>query len=151
MKTPFVDYLNSVKRLVAEASEHQEYFFGKLVSKLHLPRGPSRSPLVAITFNLGSGEFRKNIHGLEVELETRKYPYRNPAGTAMFEMYVNAGDKNGDLEIQCDHKTDLIDPETMQRWLGHWKTLLEAIASNPELRLMSSPLSAEEERQLLVD
>jgi non-ribosomal peptide synthetase component F len=148
----FVDYLLQIKNLVIAASEHQDYFFGNLIGKLNLPRDPSRSPFFNVTFNLESGEYHQALPGLEIALESQNVPYRSPRGTAMFELYLNAAErKNGEIFVQCDYNGDLIAPETMRRWLRHYKTVLQAIAADPNQPAALIPLmTAEEQRELVV-
>ena len=147
----FVDYLQQIKNLVIAASEHQDYFFGNLIGKLNLPRDPSRSSLFNVTFNLESGEFLQKLPGLEIKLESQNVPYRSPRGTAMFELYLNAAErKNGEIFVQCDYNTDLIAPQTMRRWLRHYRTLLQGIVADPNQLTALIPLMTAEEQQELV-
>jgi glutamate-1-semialdehyde aminotransferase/acyl carrier protein len=148
----FLDHLQQIKNLVIECSEHQDYFFGNLIHKLGLPRDPSRSPFFNVTFNLESGELAQSLPGLEIKLETEGVPYRSPVGTAMYELYLNAAErKSGAIHVQCDHNADLIAPETLQRWLQHYRTLLQGIVADPNQLVVLIPLmTAEEQRDLIV-
>jgi glutamate-1-semialdehyde aminotransferase/acyl carrier protein len=147
----FVDHLQQIKNLVLEASEHQDYFFGNLIGKLGMPRDPSRSPFFNVTFNLESGELYHALPGLEIKLETENVPYRSPLGTAMFELYLNAGEKNnGEIQVQCDHNADLIAPETLQRWLNHYRTVLRGVVADPNQLAVLIPLMTPGEQQELV-
>ena len=147
----FIDHLQQIKNLVIEASEHQDYFFGHLIGKLGLPRDASRSPFFNVTFNLESGELHQTLPGLEIKLETEGVPYRSPVGTAMYELYLNAAErKTGEIFVQCDHNADLIAPQTLQRWLGHYRTLLQGIVADPNQLAALIPLMTAEELQDLV-
>jgi glutamate-1-semialdehyde aminotransferase/acyl carrier protein len=147
----FIDHLQQIKNLVIEASEHQDYFFGNLIGKLGLPRDPSRSPFFNVTFNLESGELQQTLPGLEIKLETEGVPYRSPLGTAMYELYLNAAErKTGEIFVQCDHNADLIAPETLQRWLQHYRTLLQGIVADPNQLAVLIPLMTPEEQHELV-
>jgi iturin family lipopeptide synthetase A len=147
----FLDYLQQTKTLVIAASEHQDYFFANLIGKLNLPRDPSRTPFFNVTFNLESGEFQQTLPRLEIVLESKDVPYRSPRGTAMFELYLNAAEKkNGEIFVQCDYNTDLIAGETMQRWLRHYKTLLQGVVADPHQLAARIPLLTAEEQQDLV-
>ena len=84
-----------------------------------------------MTFNLESGEFHRTAGGLDFEWATAPWPYRSPAGTAMFELYLNVAERNGGLLCELDH-SEIFDPETARRWLGHFRTLLEQIVENPD-------------------
>ncbi len=150
-KAPFADYMTGMKNLVLGASERQNYFFGRLLDAMRLPRDPARAPIFSTIFNFESGEFRKNLDGLHVELLTRHVPYRGPATTAMAELYLNAAEKDGALDIECDHNSDLYDPETVLRWLGHFKTILEGVVADAARDVRDLPLLNEVERnQILV-
>ena len=109
----FADYLVETKHRIIEAVEHQEYFLGRLIKAINLPRDPARAPLFSALFNFETGEFRKQIEGLEIELLTENHPYRGPAGTAMYEIYMNVAERNGKLEVQCDYNADLHDAATV--------------------------------------
>jgi iturin family lipopeptide synthetase A len=149
----FSDYLDSIKRLVLDATEHQDYFFGRLLNKLNIPRDPARPPLFSVAFNYETGEFRRDINGLSIELLTEGVPYRGPSDSAMVELYVNVAEKaGGELEIQCDYCADLFERETIVRWLGHFETLLSSIVADPLETVGKLPvLSADEQNQILVD
>ncbi|MGB8355653.1 MAG: amino acid adenylation domain-containing protein [Chthoniobacteraceae bacterium] len=140
------DYLAGTKKQVLEATDCQEYFLGRLIKAINLPRDPARSLLFSALFNFESGEFHKKLDGLEIELLTNDSPNRGPAGTTLYELYVNVAEKNGVLELQCDHNVDLFDPETVKRWLGYYKSLLEGMASKPDQTLHALPMLGEEER-----
>jgi hypothetical protein len=147
----FLDHLQQIKNLVVACSEHQDYFFGNLIHKLGLPRDPSRSRFFNVTFNLESGELQQTLPGLQIKLETEGVPYRSPIGTAMYELYLNAAERrNGEIRVQCDHNADLIAPETLQRWLQHYRTLLQGIVADPNQLAVLIPLMTAEEQQDLV-
>ena len=61
-------------------------------------------------------------------------------------------DSDQDLRVECRFNTDLFEAGTIQRWLGHWKILLEAMAANPAQTISALPmLNESERRQLLVE
>lgn len=142
---PFPAYLAKMKELVLAASEHQDYFFGNLVGKLNLPRDPSRSPLFNVVFNLETGEFHRDCGAVRMRLETQNVPYRGPCGSAMFDLYLNAAEReNGEMLVQCDHNLALIEPETIRRWLGHYRALLHGIVARPGQPVADLPLVEED-------
>ncbi len=141
----FPDYLGQMKTLVLAASEHQDYFFGNLVGKLNLPRNPARSPLFNVVFNLETGDFLRSCGEVEMKLETRDVPYRGPRTAAMFDLYLNAAERaDGEVLVQCDFNTALIEAETMQRWLGHYRALLQGIVRQPRQPVADLPLTEDE-------
>lgn len=141
----FPQYLARMKEAVLAASEHQDYFFGNLVSKLKLPRDPARSPLFNVVFNLETGDFVRPCGAVEMALETRHVPYRGPRTAAMFDLYLNAAERSdGGILVQCDYNTALLDPETMQRWLGHYRALLRGVVHQPRQPVAELPLTESE-------
>ncbi len=71
-------------------------------------------------------------------------PYRGPRRAAMFDLYLNAAERaSGEILVQCDYNTALIEPDTMQRWLGHYQALLRGIAADPARPLADLPLTDE--------
>ena len=52
-----------------------------------------------------------------------------------------------DLLVECEYNTDLFTSATIGRWLGHYRVLLEAIASDPGQRTDELPLLTEAERR----
>jgi iturin family lipopeptide synthetase A len=140
----FPAYLAQMKELVLAASEHQDYFFGNLVSKLKLPRNPARSPLFNVIFNLEVGAFVRDCAGLKMEIETRNVPYRGPRSAAMFDLYLNAAEREeGEILVQCDFNTALLEPDTVRRWLGHYQALLHGIVHQPLRPVLELPLTEE--------
>ena len=127
--TPFSEQVRATKALILDASEHQQYFFGDLIRRLRLPRDLSRSPLFSVTFNLESGEFRKRAGSVDFEWATDPQPYRSPAGTSMFDLYMNIAEREGGLLCELDH-SEIFDSATARRWLGHFRTILGQIAQN---------------------
>ena len=54
------------------------------------------------------------------------------------------------LTLDCDYNTGLFDEETIERWLEHYKVLLEGMAANADRPMSTLPLlSASDMRQLL--
>ena len=140
----FIEHLLSTKARILASAEHQDYFFGHLIAKLRLPRNPARAPFFNVVFNLETGEFDRTAGKLRLQLETRDVPYRGPHRTAMFDLYLNAAERaSGEILVQCDYNTALIEPATMQRWLGHYQSLLRGIAAAPARPIADLPLTDE--------
>ena len=62
-------------------------------------------------------------------------------------MTVRGQQLTGTLE----YNTDLFDAATIERMLGHFRTLLEGIVADPDQRLSELPLLTAAERQQLAD
>ena len=141
------DHLKNARHALLESQSHQQLTFGTLVRRLKVPRDPSRTPLVSVTFNIDKIGAPFNFG--DVMLEAVESP---PKRFVNFEISINVVDRGRDLVLECEYNTDLFTPATIARWLGHYKVLLEAIASDPEQRIDELPLLTGIERhQLLVE
>jgi len=142
----FKEYLNSVKRVLLNAYEHQIYPFIRLIKKLNLPRDLSRTPLFTTTFNFDKAGAELEL--LNQEIDTAK----NHQNTTQFDISWNITQIDSELLVDCEYNTDLFESRTIQRWMEHYITLLEGIVNNPDQRLSDLPLlKSAEQHQLLVE
>ncbi len=151
--TRFSDLFAATKDRVLTVNEHQNYFFGKLIKSLGLAHDASRSPVFAVFFNYESGKFEREFgSALSAELISDDVPYRSPRDTAMFELYLNVAEKDGELRCEFDYSTDLYTSETIARWLKHYLVLLEAVCTQPDASIWTLPLMDPAERaKILVE
>ena len=140
----FVDHLKSARRTFFNAQSHQQVTFGSLVRRLNVPRDPSRTPMVSITFNIDKIGVPFDFGDLTIgSVEV-------PQSFVNFEMSVNVIDTGRDIVVEYNYNTDLFASETIKRWLGHYHMLLRAVAENPEQRISELPPLMEAERQQLL-
>jgi amino acid adenylation domain-containing protein len=142
----FKDWLKIVRGAVLDAHEHLQFTFGSLVKKLNPPRDPSRVPLVSTTFNLVRAAGNSRWAELDAVIS---FP---PKSFNIFDLTVDIFDSGEELRVEGRFNLDLFDAATIQRWLGHWKTLLEGALANPAQTVATLPMLHEaERRQLLVE
>ncbi|MDB9432748.1 MupA/Atu3671 family FMN-dependent luciferase-like monooxygenase [Microcystis aeruginosa] len=142
----FADYLKQMRGVLLSAYEHQDYPFALLLNQLDLPRNTSRSPLIDVSFNLEPAINLPKMRELEVSLLPQKVSFRDR------DLHLNVTEMGGEALVDCDYNTDLFEDETIQRWLGHFQTLLETVINDPQQNLRELPLlSPAERQQLLVD
>jgi amino acid adenylation domain-containing protein len=135
----FVSLLGEVKKTLLDAYDHQSYTYGTLVRKLAIPLDPGRLPLMEVQFNLeriGSGA---NFEGLKARVDP------NPKSAVNFDIFFNVVESDQGLMLDCDYNTDLFDQSTIARWLGHYRNLLLAAASEPEKPVDDLPLMTQSE------
>lgn len=72
-----------------------------------------------------------------------------PVVHAQFDLSFNIIETAGVFELQCDYSTDLFERGTVERLLGHYLTLLEGAAADPDRRLGELPLLSTAERSQL--
>jgi amino acid adenylation domain-containing protein len=139
------EFLRQTKTTMLDAYEHQQFTYGTLLRKLSLAKDPSRLPLIEVQFNLERVGDGLDFPGLEARFDSCPKAFVN------FDLFLNAIDSQHGLLIDCDYNTALFDAETIARWLGHYETLLRAMAANPEAAVDDLPLlTAAERTDLLV-
>ncbi|WP_414578854.1 MupA/Atu3671 family FMN-dependent luciferase-like monooxygenase [Anabaena sp. CCY 9402-a] len=144
--TPFSEYLLAIRNVLLEAYQHQDYPFAELIQKLNLNPDASRSPLVTVTFNLDRSITLPKLDELETSWFTQ------PINSTDYDIHWNITQIEDELILDCHYNTDLFDATTIERWLGHFQTLLTAIIANPRQPVGELPLlTATELQQLLVD
>ncbi|MEA5506766.1 amino acid adenylation domain-containing protein [Halotia wernerae UHCC 0503] len=142
----FLEYLKTLKNRLLEIYEHQDYPFARLIDKLNVARDASRSPLVTIIFNWDRSVAVPKMF----ELATDLFP--KPINCTPFDISLNVMEVDRKLVLDCDYNTHLCDASTIERWLGHFQTLLEGVVANPQQCIAELPLLTEAQRhQLLVE
>jgi len=138
------DLLQQTKRKLLDAYEHQGYTYGTLIRNLKLRRDPSRLPLVEVQFNLEKVGARLDYSSLQVEVDP------NGKSAVNFDIFLNIVESDKGLTIDCDYNSDLFDRETIARWIGHFQTVLKAMAANPSQALDHLPLLNDSEREQIL-
>ena len=130
----FVEHLRTVRQELVAAQDHSRATFGSVVRRLRIPRDASRTPLVAVTFNIDRIGAPFEFEGLSIASLSTPRSYSN------FELAVNVLDSGSDLVVECDYNGDLFDRATILRWLSHYEVLLRGIVAEPAARLRELPV-----------
>ncbi|MEM7588225.1 MAG: amino acid adenylation domain-containing protein, partial [Acidobacteriota bacterium] len=156
----FHDLLARSRQLALDAFSHQEAPFERLVEVLDAARDTSRTPLFQVMLVLQRPPLDAlRLPGVAIE------PLPVDTGTAKFDLTLNLIDSErsvpgvpsgavspGALGALLEYDRELFDASTIDRWWGHFATLVEAATADPELPLAELPLlSPNERRQLVVD
>ena len=75
---------------------------------------------------------------------------RNAKRALHFDLFFNFVEAPHGLSVECDYNTDLFDASTIERWLGHYQTLLESIAADPAEAVGKLSILSEAERREIV-
>ncbi|RKZ79614.1 MAG: non-ribosomal peptide synthetase, partial [Candidatus Parabeggiatoa sp. nov. 1] len=102
----FLAYLQTLRGILLDAYEHQDYPFAHLINKLKLQRDSSHTPLVSVTFNLDKPSERPKLFELEVEW------FSQPLHFTAFDISINLTDIGEELVLDCDYNTDLFNATT---------------------------------------
>jgi len=145
-ETRFSDFLIEVRDSVLGALAASEAPFDEVVRALDVKRQPGTHPLFNCLFSI----------------EPPVDPF--PNGWDLTQMDVVVGGAKFDLYLELDERqnegmhgrflysTELFDPATVRRMIGHYMTILEGVVADATLPLKDLPLlGADERRKLLTD
>jgi amino acid adenylation domain-containing protein len=142
----FRELLRRVREVTLGGYEHQDVPFEKLVEELQPERSLGHMPLVQVIFALQNAPQDAlewpglTMSGLEADNSTAK-----------FDLVLNVSEIGEQLGCALRYSTDLFDPATMKRMLGHFQTLLTGIVNHPDCRINALPLLSEDERRKLLN
>jgi amino acid adenylation domain-containing protein len=126
----FLEALGRVRETCLDAYAHQDVPFERLVEELQPARDLSRSPLFQAMFVLRNEPMPVlEFPGMQLE------PLELDPGTSKFDLTMILTPRDGGLQVQLEHVTDLFDAETIDRLLERFRIVLKAVAANPSVRL----------------
>jgi amino acid adenylation domain-containing protein len=141
----FRDVLKRVREVVLEAFAHQDVPFDYLVRELRPARSLGQNPLFQVMLVLAPP-----LATLPAGWDPDKMAFQRDE--AKFDLSLELADRPEGLICRFEYSTDLFDASTISRMAVHWRTLLEGIVANPDLRLPELPLLSEAEgHQLLME
>ncbi|HEY0737077.1 MAG TPA: amino acid adenylation domain-containing protein, partial [Herpetosiphonaceae bacterium] len=143
----FRAFLRQVRETTLEAYAHQNVPFEQLVEELRPPRDTSHAPLFQMLFILQNAPVP--AHGqrdLTVEY------LRVDNGTSKHDLTLSLTEMPEGLRAVAEYMTDLFEPTTIKRLLGHYEQLLESIVADPDCPVSAlQMLTKAERRRLVVD
>ncbi|HET7461134.1 MAG TPA: amino acid adenylation domain-containing protein, partial [Longimicrobium sp.] len=142
------ELLRRVKQRVLEAQRHQDIPFEQVVELAAPARSLSHTPLFQVLFTW-QGEPRREgarVAGLAVEEMER-----SAHGTAKFDLTLTLAERNGRIGGSVAYATALFDRETVERWVGYLRRVLEAMAADDRRPVERLPLLPPDERAPVVE
>ena len=137
----FLELLGRVREAALGAYAHQDLPFEKLVEELQPERSLSHSPLFQVMLVLQNAPYRQpQLAGLMTKA------LDGDSVTAKYDLNLEFWESDGTLDVRLEYSTDLFDAATIERLLGHFRTLLEGIVAQPQQRLSRLPMLTEPER-----
>jgi natural product biosynthesis luciferase-like monooxygenase protein len=141
------ELLGRTREVALAAFENREMPYEKLVEELQPQRNLSFDPICQVFFAL------QNMPTAPLQLEGVTLSIAPVyTGTAKSDLTVWAIEQpDGALEVTAEYALDLFTGETIQRFLGHFQTVLEAMAADPARRISQLPLLTAAEREQAVN
>ena len=138
----FREYLAQTRETVLHALDASDVPFARIVQELHPRRDLGSHPLFQILFSIEppAAPFADGWDLTQMDVEI---------GAAKFDLYLELDERPEGLIGRFLYSTDLFDAGTILRMVGHWTTLLNAVAADPDCTLGSLPLLPDGEAKLL--
>ncbi len=141
----FRELLKRTKVDVLAALSHQDLPFDQLVTALRPGRDPSRTPLFQAMFALQNAPLPP-LDSPELALK----PILVGTDTARADLTMFLFEDEGGLTASLEYDADLFEPATIDRMLGHWRTLLESVIADPDRPISTIEILSEDERRALL-
>ncbi|MEH1976431.1 MAG: amino acid adenylation domain-containing protein [Nostoc sp.] len=140
----FLELLERVKQVTLDAYDHQDLPFEKLVDELGLERSLSHHPLFQVAFGLqNETQQQLEINGLTLT----RFTWENT--TTLFDLSLIFRETPQGLTGEWEYATDLFAAKTIQKMAEHFAVLIKEIVDNPQQKINTLTLIAEDERQQL--
>jgi amino acid adenylation domain-containing protein len=141
----FRDLLARVRESTLDAYAHQDLPFEKLVEELQPERNLNRNSLFQVLFVLqNTPPADPVLDGLTL------YPLPLDTSTAKFDLTLTLQESAQCLRGTIGYNTDLFESATIDRMLGHFRTLLASIATDPGQSIGELPLLTDAERHQII-
>ena len=137
--------LARVKEQALAAQQHQDLSFEQVVEAVKPQRSLAYAPLFQVMFawqNTPSASFE--LPGL------RAASIAAPHETAQFDLVLSLDDSDGCIGGFVEYATSLFERETIERYLGYWQHLLEAMAADDGEQVCRLTLLSEDERRKIL-
>ncbi|WP_420643162.1 non-ribosomal peptide synthetase [Candidatus Leptofilum sp.] len=122
----FRQLLAQVRRTATAAYDHADVPFEKLVELLQPERNLSYDPIFQVMFTYrDAGWSERPLPNLTV------MPMALDNGIAQFDLTLAVSREDTQLQCTLNYNSDLFAPETIQRMLRHWQTLLTGMLAHP--------------------
>lgn len=141
----FAEVLTRVREVVLSALSHQDVPIEQIMRDLRPERHRGHAPIFQVMLILQNMPKQlPRIPGLDVE------ELAFDRGMAKFDLTLEVVENQGGLDCEFEYRTDLFEPATIARMVGHFLRLLTAALDTPDVPLSRLPLLDDGERSRLV-
>jgi non-ribosomal peptide synthetase component F len=138
--------LGRAKAVSLAAQEHQELPFEQVVEIVQPPRSLSHAAVFQAMFAWQNApEGTLELPGLTLSV------LESGSAAAKFDLTLSLGEAGDEIAGSLGYATALFDHETIERWLGYWLRLLEAMAADDSQAVDRVALLGEAERHRIVE
>ncbi|MXV13445.1 amino acid adenylation domain-containing protein, partial [Xanthomonas sp. LMG 8992] len=138
--------LAQVRTTTLAAYAHQDLPFEQVVEALQPARSLSYSPVFQAMLGLNNTPTDGELALPGVSLAVLD----NPQNTAQFDLALSLSEVAGALAGELTYATDLFDRQTMERLLGCWMSVLNAMVADDQQTVCRLPILPDAERETLL-
>ena len=142
----FGELVQQVRAVATEAYAHAETPLERIIETLQPERSMSQNPLFQVCFSL----LQAHRDGLQLGEGLELEQLNVDSATARFDLTVTVENTRTGLLVAVEYSRDLFEPETITRFLAHYRTLLGAAVAAPTTPLRALPLLTTDDRQNLL-
>lgn len=142
--TSALTFLNQVKDDILQAQEHQNFTLGELLEQLPNLTGEVRRNFASTAFSLEPMMPPSKAGDLTIE------PVLGYKRRSFFELTLYAYQDADDYLLLCAYRKELYQPGTVDRWLSHYASLLEALIDSPDTTIGTLPMMNAVEREQIL-
>jgi len=138
--------LARVKAQSLAALQNQDIPFEQVVELVRPARSLSHNPLFQVMFawqNAPMGSLE--LPGLKSAVSPKA-----PHATSKFDFGVSLWQQGDNIEGGIEFATSLFDRSTIERWLGHWRIVLDAMCADAQQSVQRLPLLTTAERHAIL-
>jgi amino acid adenylation domain-containing protein len=145
----FRELVGRVQHGALKLYEHRSVPFDRVVRAMQPERSLSYSPLFQVMVNWRDRDQHLCFIGMDgLEIESVLVDSK----ISKFDLTLFLTDMGEEVWAEMEYSTELFDSASIERMFGHYQTILEAVAADPDRRVSELPLLADaERRQLLVE
>jgi len=144
----FMELLRQVSKSTAEAYEHQDLPFEKLVEEMQPDRDLSHNPLFQVAFLFQNVPLTApEISGMEVL--PRAEDRFTPGATFDMTLVMEETPENG-LRGELEYNRTLFEPETMERFVQLYQALMREVTNSPDESILELEILEEADRNCLI-
>ena len=129
------ELLAQVKRQTLEGFDHAQLPFEEVVEALKLARSPGRLPLIQTMVVLQAPADALAAWG---PVRVERCALTTPL--SKFDLTLDLQEHADTVRGGIEYDTDLFERSTIERWVGHWLTLLDGLCAGLDQRVATLPL-----------
>ncbi|MCU0286267.1 MAG: amino acid adenylation domain-containing protein, partial [Acidobacteria bacterium] len=142
----FAGFLKEIKERTLTALENQDYPFEDLVEKIVGTRDTSRNPIFDVMFVFQNMDVPNiDIPGLMLR------PYDYEIKTSKFDLNLAGMEIEDRISFSLEYSTTLFKEETIRRFAGYFKNIIQSINLNPVIKLTEIEIIDPEEKKRILE